>query len=544
MNEFYRIEKIILSIEKDGKLSYRNSFGSYQSKDIDKYLFQVNCLNNVIRSNNSLSNNAFELQKKIIESLPASSLKLKIIYKLIQESNFKNRTQIVENFYTSILDSLDYIINPNHLYLILNLYPFVIQNENISNKAIETLKHVLKAKKNSENTVIEIAQLIEILKLKNYKEILYWTERKDNIIIEIESNNKSKRFNPFLPKIFYKKPEDYRNVLLSSALESKDKELIINIINQLYIRKEYNQSNFEILIKCYKYLIDNNLHEATVEIELWLRELFNESKILPNQIFSLLLLHNEYQNIEQSNHWLNKINLLIDVKEGNEKFDLYLHLIQLGFTEYIKHIIEFIDSIKDPRQRIKYYFYILESKINVLNFEDLIIEIDFFLNTFNNIEKFDEIIRLLNKTANPFVQFHILEHLSKHLLVVDTNPNAAHLFSNIEKLNNGTLVPDELNYYFKKLLNDDNSIVLDVDFVKFINKFFSHLNPSQLVIWEDFDNKYNRLITLFVKVSFLNCFGRKEQISDLISLILEHDNQGNHEFIPKTYYNEIQELLN
>ncbi len=544
LNDFNRIEKIINSIEKDGVSYFENSFGYYQNEVINKYLFQINCLNEVIRSNNSLSSHAYELQKKIIYSIPAGSLKLKAIKKIFQYSNVNNWDQESQEFYSAILDSIEHLTNPNEANLLLSIYPLVLRQENISNKVIEMLKILLKTKSSSEKTVDEIAKFIEILKLKDSKELKFWIERKKNILIELDSKKRSRRRNPFLlPIPSIEKSEDYRNILLVSALESKDIELLTNILKQLFTKNDYVQSNFNLITKCYKFLKESNSH-AAFHIDESYRELYNESKLSFNEILTLTRLHRENVDIKQNIFWSSVIKEYVDREEGIEELKMISKLVQLGFSEYNERVLECINSLIDPLRKIEYKFHVLDFGLICFEFEELINEIDDFLKTVSNDEKYEKLIFLLNKTVNHRIQSCLLGHLSKYLLEKNRIPDFPNLFSNIEKLNRETQVPDELNDFFKKKLVNEDSVELNIDFIKFIKKFFSLLHAEQLEIWQDFESRNNRLMTLFVIISFLRCSGKKNQISDMIIHLLEYENQDKNDYFPKTYDYLIQELLN
>jgi hypothetical protein len=531
LNNFNRIETIINS-------------GYYQSKVANKYLFQINCLNKVIRSNSSLSMHAYALQKKIVYSIPVGALKLKAIKKIFQVSDVKNRDQELKEFSSAILDSIEHLTNPNGVNLLLSIYPLILRQENISNKAIEILKILLKIKSSSEKTVDEIAKFIEILKLKDSKELEFWIERKKNIRIELDSENIPRSRNPFLlPDYSIGKSEDYRNILLVSALESKDLELVINILKQLFTNNDYVQSNFKLIIKCYKFLIESN-YQAAFQIEEIYRELYSESKLSFNEIISLTILHRENVDFKQFNFWSSVINVYLDQKKGIEKLKMILKLIQLGFSEYLEKIFECINSLMDPLQKLEYKFHVLDFELVCFEYEEIIKEIDDFLKRVSNDEKYEKLITLLNKTVNHRIQSCLLGHLSKHLLNENKIPDYPNLFSNIEKLNRETQVPDDLNNFFKKRLVNEDSAQLNVDFIKFLKKFFSLLRANQLEIWQDFESKNNRFMTLFVIISFLRYSGRKNQISDMILHLLENDNQDKNDFYSKTYDYLIQELLN
>jgi hypothetical protein len=545
LNNFNRIETIINSIEKDGKLYFENSLGYYQSKVANKYLFQINCLNEVIRSNSSLSIHAYALQKKIVSSIPVGALKLKAIKKIFQVSNVKNRDQELKEFSSAILDSIEHLTNPNGVNLLLSIYPLILRQENISSKAIEILKILLKTKSSSEKTIEEIAKFIEILKLKDSKELEFWIERKKNIRIDLDSENTPIRRNPFLlPDYSIGKSEDYRNILLVSALESKDSELVINILKQLFTNNDYVQSNFKLTIKCYKFLIESNSH-AAFQIEEIYKELYYESKLSFNEIISLTILHRENVEIKQFHFWSSVINVYLDQKKGIEKLKMILNLIQLGFSEYLEQIFECINSLIDPLQKIEYKFHVLDFELVCFEYEEIIKEIDDFLKTVSNDEKYEKLITLINKTGNHHIQSCLLGHLSNYLINENRIPDYPNLFSNIvEKLNRETQVPDDLNIFLKKRLVNEDAAQLNVDFIKLIKKFFSLLRTDQLEIWQDFESKNNRFMTLFVIISFLRYSGRKNQISDMIIHLFENDNQDKNDPYPKTYDYLIQELLN
>jgi hypothetical protein len=496
--DFNRIQKIILSIDKDGIKQVEEDY-EYKYRKIDRFLFQIMCLNELIPSEHVYRNDSFDLQKRIIYSISNGPSKLEVINKVIQEFEDHLSSEDFENLNTAIADCLDVFTDQSKIKILFDIYPVLASSQRLSRISAETINNLLRNKlysKNISNEIAnEIANLIYILKLQSSNEITYWTEKRNKILLKLERAKLNPFRRPFYPN---QGPDKYIKHLLTYFLNRRDKDNVIKSLKILLADNDITRIDFDLIIQCYKYLKEINDYEVLPELKIKFDEKLNDSNFDPEELE--------------------------------------------------KKLINYIDSLNDPIKKINCKCFGLKSNFKSFSYEEIFKDIDKIIDSDSSKKHIGTIWTMLEEINNPSIQYHLLLHLGKLLQKSGEDANATGIFSIIIKLDENTKIPDDLNAYCNNILVNDTTIEVNSVFIKFIKKYFSKLDSKQLLLWEDYENVKNKMISYFVKVAYLIRVEKIDQTGTLLQDIINFEiPRNNDDWINQTYDfrdSLIHELLN